>query len=315
MKKLSKKMIFFIGSIILFIGVLSLYLVNTPIEITRVEELQIEQAEKEKNESKQVLTRKSGDSKINIVEKKDPYLEKTLFPLINDVINYEYISYDTESSYDPELGYISYYISPDMVSEYGANEDMWAELAGKLDGLLKKNEEENPNEIDYNLLVKELNKDEKVFLYLRQNGETTGVYAPIIEVNESETSEEIDENVYLEERVTFNQVLSEALLSVRIKLEDSNEYTDELGQDLTDLGLVIGDYLLENTPTKKYTESEKVLRSTLNLYSKFKAELPYAMRDKDTEKILELQKTLDGANKMWDVSNYLLNDEAIEELE
>lgn len=308
-------MIFFIGSIILFIGVLSLYLVNTPIEITRVEELQIEQAEKEKNESKQVLTRKSGDSKINIVEKKDPYLEKTLFPLINDVINYEYISYDTESSYDPELGYISYYISPDMVSEYGANEDMWAELAGKLDGLLKKNEEENPNEIDYNLLVKELNKDEKVFLYLRQNGETTGVYAPIIEVNESETSEEIDENVYLEERVTFNQVLSEALLSVRIKLEDSNEYTDELGQDLTDLGLVIGDYLLENTPTKKYTESEKVLRSTLNLYSKFKAELPYAMRDKDTEKILELQKTLDGANKMWDVSNYLLNDEAIEELE
>ncbi|WP_035050928.1 hypothetical protein [Carnobacterium pleistocenium] len=308
MKKLSKKLVIFIGIIVLALGGLSLYLINTPREMTRTEELK---AEKEKTESKPVLTTNIENEKINIEDKEDLFLEKTLIPLINNIINYEYISYDTES------GIIHYYISADMVSKYGTNGDMWAELADKLNGVLKKNEEENSDGNKYNLLVKELNKDEKVFLYLRQNGETSGVYAPgyYVPKTEEKESEELNEKVYLEKRVTFNQELNSALLLIGQNLENSTEYTDDLSQNITDLGLVIGDYLLENTPTEKYTESEKILRSTLNIYSNVRLNLFYAMRDKDTETILELQKKMDGANQMMEVSNYLLNDEAIEEIE
>lgn len=50
MKKLSKKIVVFIGIIVLSVVGLSLYLINTPKEMTRVEELQMEK-EKIKNES------------------------------------------------------------------------------------------------------------------------------------------------------------------------------------------------------------------------------------------------------------------------
>lgn len=50
MKKLSKKMVVFIGIIVLSVVGLSLYLINTPKEMTRVEELQVEK-EKIKSES------------------------------------------------------------------------------------------------------------------------------------------------------------------------------------------------------------------------------------------------------------------------
>lgn len=293
MKKLSKKMVFFIGIILVVIVGLSLYLLNTPKEVTRMEELEILEAEKDKP-----IPAKTGKNDNTIIgNEEDSFFENKLIPLINDVIDYEDISYNDET------GYVFIHISPETLSEYGSNEDMWKELANKLTIVLIKNEKENPNKIKYEIKIKEINKNTKVFLTVKSNGEINGDYIPI----------PIDEDIYLEKRVIFERNMNESLNSVGKNLEISSYYTDELEKSIKSVGKLIGDYLLENTPTEKYSESEEILRNALTFYSKVRYELPIAMQDKDYEKINKLQETMDYGNKNLALAIYMRESEMKEE--